>query len=176
MIPAFKEQLTQNPELLLEILQFSPLPSRLIEAIRSTMQKVGPAQQQAQQLKQLQVSKLVADINQAQSVAELNNAKAGATAATAEYDLAMAQNLLLKHRGDLVKAAQEWQKQQRENQTAGLDAMHKVAQIDETRARAEKTRAETHGVHMDTAHMGISALIDALTPIQQPQMQPQGAV
>ena len=45
--------------------------------------------------------------NQKQSAAELNNAKAGASQATALYDVAMAQNLLLKHRGDLAAAAAE---------------------------------------------------------------------
>lgn len=197
LIPMFKEQLTANPELLLELLTFSPLPNRLVEAIRMAVQKVGPAQQMQQKLQQLNLAKIVAAINKDQSTAEMQNAKAGATQATAMYDLAMARNLLTKSGfGALADH---------------LDHAHKAAQIEsenaqaeQTRANAERTRAETlrthaqtlgehadtlgtqadtaethartMGTHPDTLHThakaaqaGISALIDALSPIPQPE-------
>jgi hypothetical protein len=38
-------------------------------------------------MKQLAIGKLTAEINKDQSIAEMNNAKAGSTSATAAYDL-----------------------------------------------------------------------------------------
>lgn len=157
MIPVFREQLMNNPELLLEILQFSPLPGRLVEAIRTVMMKQGPQQQEAQQMKMLQLAKLTAEISRDQSTAEYNNAKAGSTQATAMYDIAMARNLLTKNGMDGL--------------ANHLEAAAKLAEIDHTRAQTQKTMADTHGARMDAAHTGISALIDALTPIQQPAPQ-----
>lgn len=164
MIPVFKDQLISNPELFMEVMQFSPLPSRLVEAMRTALGKMTPQQQQDQQLaehvKKLGVAKIIAAINKDQSTAEMQNAKAGATQATAMYDLAMARNLLAKNGFDGL--------------ANHLETAHKLAQIDKDRASTEKTRAETVGTHADTAHTGISAMIDALTPIPQPQ-QPQQA-
>lgn len=177
MLPMFKDQLMSNPDLLLEILQFSPLPSRLIEALRTTLGKLSPQQQAdqqfQQQVKQLKVADMVATIDQKQSTSEMQNAKAGATQATAMYDLAMARDLLQKNGFDGL--------------SQHLDAAHKLSQIDKEQASADNIRAKTAGqqatttnthadtlnTHMDTAHKGVSALIDALTPIPQGQPQQQ---
>jgi hypothetical protein len=100
MLVAFKDQLQANPELLIMALEYSPLPSAFVSAMKKAMlqkQSDPQAQQYAETMKQLGISKLTAEINKDQSTAEMNNAKAGATSATATYDLAMAQNLLAKN-------------------------------------------------------------------------------
>lgn len=152
MIPMFKDQLSSNPDLLIEILSFSPLPSRLIESLRESLGK-GPTPEQQQQ-KLLSIARMVAAINKDQSTAEMQNAKAGSTQATAMYDLAMARNLLVK------------------NGMAGLadhlETAHKLAQIDKERASTDHIRAQTRGEHMDTMSTGVDAY-NALTQPQQPQ-------
>lgn len=143
-------------------------------------------------MKKLQLAKLVAEISRDQSTAELNNAKAGSTQATAMYDLAMARNLLAKngmdglanHVDTAMKVAQiDHQRAQTAKtiaethgaQVNPLDTAARLAEIDHTRAQTQKTVADTHGARMDAAHTGISAIIDALTPIQQPAAQGAGA-
>lgn len=164
MLPMFKDQLMNNPELLLEILQFSPLPSRLIEAVRVVLAKPNPQAAQQQQIQQLGVAKIVAGINKDQSTAEMQNAKAGATQSTSMYDLAMARHLL--------------QKTGMEGNDP-LDTAERLAKISKDQATTDNIRAKTAGehagtmnTHMDTAHKGVSALIDALSPLpgsQSPQ-------
>lgn len=176
LLPAFKDQLMANPQLLVEILEYSPLPSKLVESMREILSQAAPQQQQMQQIQQqiqqLGLAKIIAAINKDQSTAEMQNAKAGATQATAMYDLAMARNLLQKNGFDDVAG--------RIGQH--LDNLHKAAQIDKETAAADNMRAKTTGehaqtanTHMSTAHTGISALIDALSPIPQPQQQQQAA-
>jgi len=100
MLTIFKDQLAANPELLIMALEYSPLPSAFVSAMKKVMgqQAADPeAQKYKETMKQLAISKLTAEIDKDQSIAEMNNAKAGATSATATYDLAMAQNLLAKN-------------------------------------------------------------------------------
>jgi len=153
LIPMFKEQLASNPELLIALLEYSPMPMRLIELLKQLLAKAAqdPTTQQA---KQLEIADKVATISMKQAQAEMNNAKAGSTQATAMYDFAMARNLLLKHGLDGPAAA--------------LEQMHKAAQIDTEQAKAENLRAKTRGDHAgaDETHVGV--LRDLLTPIQQP--------
>jgi hypothetical protein len=182
LLPMFKDQLVSNPKLLIEILRYSPLPARVVESLERILNEPNPGAQIAEQLQKLQIPAAIAKISKDQSTAEMQNAKAGSTQATAAYDLAMAQNLLLKHQGDMMKATMEWMQMQRDNQQAGLDAAHKVAQIDQTHAQTEKTRAETgktvadtHGSHADAHRTRIGSLIDALTPIAEPEPAGQGA-
>ena len=100
MLVAFKDQLMSNPDVLAMILEYSPLPSQLVQAVKRTIMQGkndSQAAQYAETMKQLAIGKLTAEINKDQSIAEMNNAKAGSTGATAAYDLAMAQNLLAKN-------------------------------------------------------------------------------
>lgn len=97
MLAAFKDQLMSNPDVLVMVLRYSPLPAPLVDAIAKVItQSTNDPQKQAeaQQMKELTIQHLVADINKLQSIAEMNNAKAGATQATATYDIAMARNML----------------------------------------------------------------------------------
>ena len=127
MLAAFKDQFLADPELFILALEYSPLPSAFVTALKKTMLKKqvqDPAQAQWQEtMKQLAISKLTAEINKDQSTAEMQNAKAGATTSTATYDLAMAQNLLAK------------------NDVAGFE--HHISNMGAS-AKAELDRAKAH--------------------------------
>lgn len=164
MLAVFKDQLVANPEVLVTLLEYSPLPSRVVESLKvfADQAKNDPEQQQ---LKQLGVAKIVAGINKDQSTAEMQDAKAGATQATAAYDVAMARHLLTEKSGDGLGAH--------------LDNLQKAADTEKTMAETEHTRAKIGGQNADTAHtraqiLGehaqthatrVGAMVDALTPI-----------
>jgi len=138
MIALFKDQLSQNPQLFAAILEYSPLPTQLVELVKQLVnQSANDPKQQAikQQLQDLSVQKLVAEINKDQSTAEMNNAKAGATQATASYDLAMAQNLLQKGEFDKLKFH--------------LDAMAGAAAARKAEAESATQHAKTQGQVLD---------------------------
>lgn len=184
MLPMFKDQLAAMPELLVAILEYSPLPNRLVELLKALLSKPNPQRDQAAQLA---TQKLVAAINKDQSTAEMQLAKAGSTQATATLDLAMAQHLLAKEAGTEGNPAQQH-----------LDALHTAAQIGTETAKADQIRAATRKTHAEADHVGvmdvidaqnmhadtlnkhadthgkhIAAIIDALTPI--PKAKPVGA-
>src|SRR6516164_6800289 len=134
MLSAFKEQFMSDPELLILALEYSPLPDAFVDALKKTFakkQQTDPGQQQWQEtMKQLAISKLVAEINKDQSTAEMQNAKAGGTTSTATYDLAMAQNLMAK------------------NDVAGFEhhikAMSGAAKAELDRAKAHQALIDAH--------------------------------
>jgi hypothetical protein len=148
MLALFKEQLIARPDIFVMILDYSPLPSRVVEAIKNSVQLPDPDREKQ---KQLAEAAAVAKINRDQSTAEMQNAKAGATQATALYDVAMAKNLL--------------EKNDTEGLAKHLDAMHRAAQIETENARAQN-------IHADTKSKHIGSLIDMLSPI--PKADPQG--
>jgi len=138
MIALFKDQLAAKPALFAAILEYSPLPAQLVELIKQLVaQDMQDPKQQAlkDQMQQLGVQKLVAEINKDQSTAEMNNAKAGATQATASYDLAMAQNLLQKGEFDKLKFH--------------LDAMAGAAAARKAEAESLTQHAKTQGQVLD---------------------------
>jgi hypothetical protein len=156
MIPMFKDQLVSNPPLLIELMRYSPLPDRLVSAFETLINK--PPDPEAEQAKKLAIAAKVAAINKDQSIAEMNDAKAQTSQATAAYDIAMARNLLMKNDTEGLKAH--------------LDNMHKAAQIQTERAKVGQiaadtanTHADTHATHADAAHTAVKMLIDAATPI-----------
>src|SRR6516164_2074057 len=134
MLTVFKEQFMSDPELLILALEYSPLPAAFVDALKKTFakkQQTDPGQQQWQEtMKQLAISKLVAEINKDKSTAEMQNAKAGGTTSTATYDLAMAQNLMAK------------------NDVAGfehhIDAMSTAAKAELDRAKAHQALIDAH--------------------------------
>lgn len=156
ILPAFKEQLINRPDLLAIILEYSPFPQRLVDAIKSALAAPNPTQDQMQQL---QVARIVAGINRDQSTAEMQDAKAKTTQATALYDVAMAKNLLLKHGMDQAAAY--------------LDAQHKAAQIEHANAQTQNIRAQTVNQQAQTHGQRVQNAVDALTPIPH---EPPGQV
>src|SRR5262249_17493845 len=97
LLPAFRDQLIQYPQVLGEVLDNSPLPSRLVETIKAAMAQPSPqmAKQQAQaaQEHQLALVAAAAKINRDQAAAEKDLATAGKQQTAAAYDLAMAEKL-----------------------------------------------------------------------------------
>lgn len=170
LIPMFKDELAQNPQLFVEILQYSPLPSKLVSTVSQLLnQPPSPEQQQAAQFA---VQKVVAQINKDQSTAEMQNAKAGATQAAATLDLAMSQHLMAKD------GAPEGDPLQNH-----LKAIHTAAQIHTENAKRQQIEAETDKTrasipsdhasqHAKALRDRVGAMVDALTPIQhQPDIQ-----
>lgn len=150
LIPMFKDQIAANPELLLACLEYAPIPDRLIVMLRKLVTQAGQ-DPEAEQQKALAIQAAIARINKDQSTAEMQNAKAGATQATATYDLAMAKNLMLKHGMDGVADS--------------MDELLKMAKIRTERAKAENLRARTRKDHADATGSELQAYIQAMMPL-----------
>jgi hypothetical protein len=198
MLTLFKDQLSANPELLLLALEYSPLPSAFVEAMKKALAKAqasDPGQQQWQEsMKQLAISKLTAEINKDQSIAEMNNAKAGATSSTATYDLAMAQNLLAKNdiQGfehhvsamaaaakaelDKAKAAHAVVLAHKDAQQIGMDAQqHGSDMMSDATDRAvarHGAAVDTHGAMVDQ-HQALTDRLHAHIAARQQQLDAQ---
>src|ERR1700694_686735 len=133
ILTMFQEQLVQNPEMLVMCLEYSPLPAPLIASLkRMITQKANDPQTQKDQAqaKQLAVAKLLAEISKDDSIANMNNAKAGSAQGTAAYDLAIAQNMAHEHalnQGQLL-----------------IDAKKTDAETTLTHAKAAQTLASIH--------------------------------
>jgi hypothetical protein len=182
LLTIFKDQLSANPELLLLALEYSPLPTPFVDAMKKAMaQKTDPNQQQFQEtMKQLAISKLTAEINKDQSTAEMQNAKAGATNSTATYDLAMAQNLLAKndiqgveHHISAMSASAKAELDRANAAKAVADAHQKMqqGQMDQTQHTSDMVDAlhsramDRHQTALDTAGLAVDhqkALTDRL--------------
>lgn len=98
MLPAFKDQLAANPELLVTIMEYSPLPSKVIQAMKQLLQKQQPAMQQQQNMAQAQ---LTARTNKDQAQAEYFLSQAKKQESTALYDMAIAQHQFAKSQSDI---------------------------------------------------------------------------
>lgn len=142
LLAVFKDQLMANPQVFAMLLEYSPLPARIVDAIKSFIeqQQNDPQAQQDQQLqKKLGVDMIVSEISKNQSIAEMNNAKAGATQATAMYDIAMARNLLAKN--DIESLSNHLKSME-----VAANANKTAAEVDHTKA---KTAREIVGTHLD---------------------------
>lgn len=105
LLGAFKEQLMAQPEVLAMVLSYSPLPSQLVAAIKKIImqsQNDPAAQAEQQKVKELSFAAMLATIHKDESAATLNEARAGKESATAQYDMAIAQNML--HDNNLQRA------------------------------------------------------------------------
>lgn len=154
MLPAFKDQLIANPELLLAVLEYSPLPSALIERLKHAAAKPNLEAERAQKI---EVADKMADIAKKQAEANRAEAQAGGVTATAAYDMALAQNLMAKNNQDIDTTRE------------ALDAAHRAAQIEGEHAKTAKTAADTEAVRAGATHTRVKAAVEALTPIQDRQ-------
>jgi hypothetical protein len=136
MLAVFKEQLMADPEILILILEYSPLPARIVDAIRQLVEARNSdpqAQQQKEEDRKLLVARTVAAINKDQSTAEMQNAKAGSSQATAAYDIAMARNMI----EDNLREGRH------EEAMRGLDRMKVFLDAHKAKSDATKARADT---------------------------------
>lgn len=158
MLAMFKEQLAAKPQLLAAILEYSPLPGQLVEMIKQLINddiNNPETQRKAAEMEALAKAQITAEINKDQSTAELNLAKAGATQATASYDLAMAQHLLqqgefdkLKAHLGVMEAAHKARKAEADTETARTKA---EGQRQETAARMQEANANLENARLDHA-------------------------
>jgi hypothetical protein len=151
MLAVFKEQLMGNPKVLIMVLRYSPLPSALVEAIAKVINDTGndpQKMQEAQQMRELAIQHLTAQINKDQSTAELNNSKAGASQATAIYDVAMARHMMTDGQRQSEKHAIEVAKHENDRIAVVADVHKKVADAGLSTARAAAVQA---GIHTDGA-------------------------
>lgn len=131
MLVAFKDELAANPEVLIMALEYSPLPSPFVNALKRIMlqAKNDPeAQAQAQAMQQAALQQILAEIDKDRAQAELHRAKAGTAGSEAAYDLAMAQNLLAKN--DV------------EGFNHHIQAMAEAAKAENYKAQAAKTHVQ----------------------------------
>jgi hypothetical protein len=108
LLPAFKDQLMAYPQLMVMLMEYSPLPSRIVETLKTMLQQSAPQQQQQAQMAQAAQTAMT---NKNQAQAELFLSQAKKTESTALYDIAtaMAQFMDSHNKADLnsAKAAHE---------------------------------------------------------------------
>lgn len=164
MLVTFREQLMANPPVLAMLLEYSPLPSRIVDAFKQfvTQSQNDPEQQK---IKELAFAKDISEIEKNRSTANLNNAKAGGAQSTATYEMAMAHNLLSDNEREQKRHEIELLKEAAGARQAELDAHDKAAET-QTRAfeaasahRAENRKLDIAGV--DAGSRRISALATA---------------
>lgn len=123
MLPAFKDKLTEHPELVIAVLEHSPLPSGFVETVRSVIEKPNP---------------------QAEEAAEI--AKAGAIA-KAQKDAASAK----KSEADAAKAMSEIGAGEPVDMEMRFAEMQKLmAEFQTELSAAQKNQAETRKTEMET--------------------------
>ncbi len=159
LLPAFKEQLVQYPDVLAEVLNASPLPSRLTETIKKAMSASAAPNENQVKAQQIAEAKAVAEIAQTQSVAELNQAKAGRTQAQAGLDLA----LMRKTLSDLE-----------------LSLPRLRAELSRADADISLTGAQTVATHVSAAHQSMQPIPHAdphtgAPATSPPSVPPDGA-
>lgn len=165
MLAVFKDQLMSNPQVLVMVMRYSPLPSALVEAIAKVITEASQdpvKQQEAQEMKQLTVAHLTAQTNKEQSIAELNNSKSQTSQATAIYDIAIARNLMADNARDAEKHAASLAAEQTKAITAAAGARKTMAEIEHTRVKTAREQAGMIADHGKTAAEMLRARTDAL--------------
>lgn len=165
MLGAFKEQLIQQPQLLALVLEYSPLPSKLVSAFKKIVlqQQDDPqAQQEKQALKQLQFRSLAAkaakdeaSAAQSQSMVVLNQAKAAFAQFDAMYQAAMADNMVSDNERAKMEA-------QLESARLSIEAAEAAARADNTRIEALKIAADADLSSASAERERIGAFIDLI--------------
>lgn len=161
----FKDLLAQKPQLLSVILEYSPLPQKLIDAVKQLLESQG---QQPTPQDQLNMKEIMSKIALNQGKAAQAEATAKKQAASSVWDMASAQDLLAKSdhdrniRGPLEAAE------------AAAGVAKTYAETAHTHAQIEKTRAETGEKHASAHHKRVQAGVEGMTPIPHEPPPPPG--
>lgn len=191
LLPVFKDQLMAQPEVLAMVLEYSPLPSQLVSAIKRIIlaaQNDPEKRQEQETIKQLTVARLLSEVSKNDSIANMNNAKAGAAGSTAAYDVAIAQNMMHDNalqRADLIVKAKKGDAEvgllhaRTAREVSGIHHDGAAAATDVLNARTKHIEAidkirtnrvgALAGAHHDLAsafHKRVQGLVAARTPIQ----------
>jgi hypothetical protein len=165
MLAVFKEQLMGNPQVLIMVLRYSPLPSALVEAIAKVINQTSndPKQQaEAEAMKKAAMDHLLAQTNKEQSIAELNNSKSQTSQATAIYDIAMARNMLADNERETMRHAHEMAENQTKQITAVAGARKQVAEAAHIRVKTAREEAGMAGDAAKSASEALRARTEAL--------------
>lgn len=92
LLPAFKDELVKRPDLLVMILEYSPLPERVVAGIRKALEK--PPSPDELKAKAIAEATAVSVIDKNQASAAKDNAAAGKANVEGIWDIASAENLL----------------------------------------------------------------------------------
>lgn len=193
LLAIFKDQLMAQPDVLAQVLEYSPLPSQLVAGIKRVIlaQQNDPAKQAEQQkVKELTFAKLISEVRKNDSQADLNSAKAGTAQATAQYDLAIAENMAHDNalqRADLVikgrkadadarigeiKAVGELAKVRNEVSRGAVDALNArtkhIEAWDKLHTNRVGTLASAHHDLASAFHKRVQGMQLARTPIADP--------
>lgn len=142
LIAVFKDQLMAQPEVLSILLEYSPLPSRIVAEIKKVLlasQNDPEAQQQQKAQMELMVRGALARIMKDESAARLNDAKVMGEEASGTYQMAMARNVLEDNQFAQVRALLDAMEAQNKAQTAGANAS----------AATAKAQREMLGMRLD---------------------------
>lgn len=106
LMPMLKDFMT--PEVALTLLEFSPLPSKVVESLKELAQKASEPNADAEQQKQLMIADAMSKIEVNKTTADKNSAGAAAARAKGVLDLANAavagaQANLARHQADLLE-------------------------------------------------------------------------
>jgi hypothetical protein len=173
MLAVFKDQLMSNPQILVMVMRYSPLPSALVEAIAKVITQASDdpqKQQQAEEMRQLTINHLVAQTNASQSTAEMNNAKAGASQATAMYDVAMARHLLTQNERDEMTHAVDMQNAQTDKVSKLAKAHLDLANARKAHVQAAAAPLEAHAKLAQTAQEAVKSRTEAYMAAKQQGM------
>ncbi len=155
LLVVFKDQLIGNPQVLAMLLEYSPLPARIVDAVKQFIAQSANDPEQ-QKVKEMAEALQISEIEKNKSIANMNNAKAGGAQSTAMYEIAMAHNLMsegkhdeARHHIELVKAALDAQKTEQ-------DAQAKAAG-DQTKAVVDVAKVHVANKDADTRRLAVLA-------------------
>jgi len=154
-LPVFKEQLMAAPEVLVMVLEYSPLPSELVSGMkRIILQKQNDpaAQQDQQQMKELAIAELLSKVSLNDAKANEANAKAGTQQATAAYDVAIAQNMMHDNALQRGKLLVDAKKGDAEVGLIHAKAAREVASIHHDSASTASEILNARTKHLETVH------------------------
>lgn len=165
MLAVFKDQLMNNPQVLVMVLRYSPLPSALVEAINKVITQAAEdpeKQARAKAMQEAALNLLTAQASKEQgtaakehSLAALNATKVETEQASAIYDIAMAKNMMADN------ARQEFANQI-EQERASTDKIAAIAQAAKSEADAQlagvKVQREVAAIEDDRSQRAMEAL------------------
>lgn len=176
LMAVFKEQLMANPEILMVLLEYSPLPSRIVAAIKKVMvesandpQAQAERQQQTELMMRGAMAKIMRDESAARrddASAQLNMAKVQSESTGAVYDMAMARNLLEDNEFNQMRNLIDMMAKRAQLRTAEASAFTAQAKADRERAGIDVDAfdAETRRLQaqMESRRDATGQLIDTL--------------
>lgn len=164
-LPVFKEQLMAQPDVLIMVLKYSPLPSELVSGVERVLKQSqnDPAkQQEQQQVKELAMAKLLSEVSKNDTQAELNRANAQKAGATAVYDVAIAKNMEHDNALQRGKLIADGKKADSDSVLTQARAMREMAAIDHDSAASASAILNARTKHIETMDKMHSNRVGAL--------------